>query len=84
ENANVTVEIKNSKGIVVGTLASRQVTKGRQSATWDFRNMSTGTFTVTISAKDESDNRNTVSTKIPIRKTMGIVTASVLHIKEKR
>ncbi|MGG4265309.1 SpoIID/LytB domain-containing protein [Peribacillus simplex] len=59
KNANVTVDIKNSKGIVVGTLALMQVTKGKQSATWDFRNMSTGTFTVTIFAKDERDNQNT-------------------------
>ncbi|MDQ7861580.1 hypothetical protein RCO48_13045 [Peribacillus frigoritolerans] len=37
ENANVTVEIKNSKGKVVGILSERPFSKGRQSATWDFK-----------------------------------------------
>ncbi|TKH09797.1 SpoIID/LytB domain-containing protein [Peribacillus simplex] len=84
ENANVTVEIKNSKGKVVGILSERQFNKGSQSATWDFKNMSNGIFTVKISAKDESDNQKTISTKISIRKTTGIVTASKLSIKESR
>ncbi|MDP9738414.1 UNVERIFIED_ORG: stage II sporulation protein D [Bacillus sp. B2I3] len=84
ENANVTVEIKNSKGKVVGILSERLFSKGRQSATWDFKNMSSGIFTVTISAKDKSDNQKTISTKISIRKTTGIVTASELYIKEHR
>ncbi|TWD96047.1 SpoIID/LytB domain protein [Peribacillus frigoritolerans] len=84
ENANVTVEIKNSKGKVVGILSERPFSKGRQSATWDFKNMSSGIFTVTISAKDKSDNQKTISTKISIRKTTGIVTASELYIKENR
>ncbi|MCM3672513.1 SpoIID/LytB domain-containing protein [Peribacillus simplex] len=84
ENANVTVEIKNSKGKVVGILSERQLNKGRQSAAWDFKNMSNGMFTVTISAKDESDNQKTISTKISIRKTTGIVTANELYIKENR
>lgn len=84
EKANVTVEIKNSKGKVVGILSESQFNKGRQSATWDFKNMSNGIFTVTISAKDKSDNQKTISTKISIRKTTGIVTASELYIKENR
>ncbi|MEW5552326.1 SpoIID/LytB domain-containing protein [Peribacillus frigoritolerans] len=84
ENANVTVEIKNSKGKIVGILSESPFSKGRQSATWDFKNMSSGIFTVTISAKDKSDNQKTISTKILIRKTTGIVTASELYIKENR
>ncbi|MDM5210205.1 SpoIID/LytB domain-containing protein [Peribacillus sp. NJ4] len=84
ENSKVKVEIKNSKGKAVGTLSERQVIKGRQSATWDFKNMNNGMFTVTITAKDGSDNKKTVSTKIPIRKTTGIVTANALSIKENR
>ncbi|MES1040482.1 SpoIID/LytB domain-containing protein [Peribacillus simplex] len=84
ENADVTVEIKNSKGKVVGILSERQFNKGSQSATWDFKNMSNGIFTVKISAKDESDNRETISTKISIRKTTGIVTVNELSIKESR
>ncbi|WP_458353870.1 SpoIID/LytB domain-containing protein [Peribacillus frigoritolerans] len=84
ENANVTVEIKNGKGKVVGILSERPFNRGRQSATWDFKNMSSGIFTVTISAKDKSDNQKTISTKISIRKTMGIVTASEVYIKENR
>ncbi|MDQ7861581.1 SH3 domain-containing protein [Peribacillus frigoritolerans] len=39
---------------------------------------------MTISAKDKSDNQKTISTKISIRKTTGIVTASELYIKENR
>ncbi|MDO7485358.1 SpoIID/LytB domain-containing protein [Peribacillus frigoritolerans] len=84
ENTNVTVKIKNSKGKVVGILSESQFNKGRQSATWDFKNMSNGIYTVTISAKDKSDNQKTISTKISIRKTTGIVTASELYIKENR
>ncbi|MFJ7930555.1 SpoIID/LytB domain-containing protein [Peribacillus sp. NPDC096448] len=84
ENTNVTVKIKNSKGKVVGILSESQFNKGRQSATWDFKNMSNGIYTVTISAKDKSDNQKTISTKISIRKTTGIVTASELSIKENR
>jgi len=84
ENANVTVEIKNSKGKVVGILSERQFHKGSQSATWDFKNMSNGIFTVKISAKDGSDNQKTISTKISIRKTTGIVKANELSIKESR
>ncbi|WHX91162.1 SpoIID/LytB domain-containing protein [Peribacillus simplex] len=84
ENANVTVEIKNSKGKVVGILSERQFTKGRQSATWDFKNMSNGTFTVTISAKDKSNNQKSISTKVSIRKTTGIVTARELYIKKNK
>lgn len=84
ENAEVTVEIKNSKGKVVGILSERQFNKGSQSATWDFKNMSNGIFTVKISAKDESDNRETISTKISIRKTTGMVTVNELSIKESR
>ena len=84
ENADVTVEIKNSKGKVVGILSERQFNKGRHSATWDFKNMSNGMFTVTISAKDKSDNQKSISTKVSIRKTTGIVTASELYIKENK
>ncbi|WP_144549315.1 SpoIID/LytB domain-containing protein [Peribacillus simplex] len=84
ENANVTVEIKNSKGKVVGILSERQFHKGRQSATWDFKNISNGMYTVTISAKDKSDNQKSISTKVSIRKTPGIVTASELYIKENK
>ncbi|MFH0065790.1 SpoIID/LytB domain-containing protein [Peribacillus sp. NPDC056705] len=84
ENANVTVAIKNSKGKVVGILSERQFNKGRQSATWDFKNMSNGMFTVTISAKDKSENKKSISTKVSIRKTTGIVTASELYMKENK
>ncbi|CAH0239045.1 Amidase enhancer [Peribacillus sp. Bi96] len=83
ENSEVTVKIKNSKGKVVGMLAERQVIKGSHSAIWDFRNMSNGTYTVTITAKDSSDNQKSVSTEISIRKTTGIVTARTLNIREK-
>ncbi|AOH57145.1 hypothetical protein ABE28_022605 [Peribacillus muralis] len=83
EDSKLAVEIKNSKGKVVGVLAERQFSKGRQSVNWDFGNISDGMFTVLISAKDGGVNPNAVSTQFPIRKTTGIVTASELLIKEK-
>ncbi|WP_057911955.1 SpoIID/LytB domain-containing protein [Peribacillus muralis] len=83
ENSKVAVEIKNGKGKVVGVLAEREFKKGRQSVNWDFGSISNGMFTVLISAKDGGDAEEAVSTKIPIRKTMGIVAAREIRIKEK-
>ncbi len=83
ENSKVAVEIKNSKGKVVGVLPERQLRKGRQSVNWDFGNISNGTFTVLISAKDARNHEKTVSTQILVRKTKGIVTVRELRMQEK-
>ncbi|MET3317777.1 UNVERIFIED_ORG: SpoIID/LytB domain protein [Peribacillus simplex] len=84
EAAKVTVQVKNSKGKVIATPTdTASLKKGSQSATWNFKNVSNGTYTVTITAKDASNNQRTVSKKISIKKTTGKVTASVLNIREK-
>ena len=84
EDAKVTVQVKNSKGIVIATpTIAKSLKKGNQSATWDFKNVSNGTYTALITASDASDNQRTAITKINIKKTTGKVTATVLNIREK-
>ncbi|MGE7121286.1 SpoIID/LytB domain-containing protein [Peribacillus sp. NPDC046944] len=84
EDAKVTVQIKNSKGVVIATPTSaKSLKKGNQSVTWDFKNVSNGTYTALITASDASDNQRTATTKINIKKTTGKVTATVLNIREK-
>ena len=84
EDAKVTVQIKNNKGIVIATPTSaKSLKKGNQSVTWDFKNVSNGTYTALITASDTSDNQRTATTKINIKKTTGKVTATVLNIREK-
>lgn len=84
EDAKVTVQIKNSKGIVIATPTSaKSLKKGNQSAIWNFKNVSNGTYTALITASDASDNQRMATTKITIKKTTGKVTATVLNIREK-
>ncbi|MFJ7831462.1 SpoIID/LytB domain-containing protein [Peribacillus sp. NPDC097284] len=84
EDAKVTVQIKNSKGQVIATPTNaKSLKKGNHSATWNFQNVSNGSYTALIIASDASDNQRTATTKINIKKTTGKVTATVLNIREK-
>lgn len=84
EAAKVTVDIKNSKGKVIATpTQAKSLKKGNQSAAWDFKNETNGTYTATITAIDASNNKQTVTTIITVKKTTGKVTATVLNMREK-
>ncbi|MFJ7848273.1 SpoIID/LytB domain-containing protein [Peribacillus sp. NPDC097224] len=84
EAAVVTVQVADSKGKVVATpTKGKSLRKGDQSATWNFANVTNGTYTATITAIDGSNNKKSVSTKITVKKTTGNVTATVLNMREK-
>ena len=84
EAAIVTVQIANGKGKAIATpIKAKSLRKGDQSATWDFTNVTNGTYTATITATDGSHNKNTATIKITVKKTTGKVTATVLNMREK-
>jgi flagellar basal-body rod modification protein FlgD len=67
-NARATMTVRNSRGEVVH-VAERVVGSGSQTFAWDGRNASgaaqpAGTYTITVSARDEAQNNVNVTTEV--------------------
>jgi SpoIID/LytB domain protein len=87
EDAKVTIVVKDSKGKTVATPANNlSVKKGVRWSSWDASKLANGTYSITITAVDASNNKRvaTISSKLAKpapKKITGIVTASTLNVR---
>ncbi|WP_053599738.1 SpoIID/LytB domain-containing protein [Bacillus sp. FJAT-18017] len=87
ESAKVTIVVKDSKGKIVATPATNLAVKsGVRWASWDASKLANGTYTITITAVDSSNNKRiaTVTNKLAkpaAKKLTGKVTATTLNVR---
>ncbi|WP_025731282.1 SpoIID/LytB domain-containing protein [Heyndrickxia ginsengihumi] len=84
ENAYITITIKDSKGHTIATVEKNRYKKsGKQSQKWDISRLSNGTYSFSISAVDQSNNKRTISTKYTLKKRAAKVVVHSLHVRLK-
>lgn len=84
EESTVTVAIENQEGKVVATPVNGvKVASGNQSTNWDIKNITDGTYSVSITATDSSSNTNTVNSTISIKKVATEAAVNISNVTAK-